>query len=1083
MHKQSYRNFFFHFITFLILLPPGNSHLSAQTATIVEGSKSILTYPFSDPNPIPAVALSSMVRPFYPYFMYDGYTDHGGMKDWKVITLDNEYITVTVLPEVGGKVWGATEKSTGKEFVYLNDVLKFRAIGIRGPWTSGGIEHNFGLDLGHAPWTSSPVDYVINKEPDGSVSCTVGGLDLASRTQWRVTIRLPAGMAFFETNSMWYNPTPMHDAYLSWENAAFKATGDLQFYFPGYFYIGHDGVVKPWPVDEQGRNLNLYKENNFGTSKSYHVSGFYSTWFGGYWYNEDFGFGHWTPYSDAPGKKIWIWSLARDGAIWEDLLTDDHGQYIEAQSGVKFNQANPESGYDSPYNQLSIRPYYTETKKERWFPVVGTGGIAAASDAGSIDVTRMDESLEISVCPIIPLKDSLKVFADDRLIYATYIDLKPLQLYKQTAGSSINEGTKIKVTIGRNLLSYNSDNEDITTGRPNKSAGNGDYNSAEHLFYLAEDMNAMRDYPSALKYYQECLGKAPDHTRALYRVAELHYRMGLYEEALQYARQALEINTYDPGANFIYGVIQRKLGNLLRAEEAFSISARSMEFRSGSYLQIAELRLLAADYPGASEYARKALDFNRYNIPARECLATSYRKMNKTDEASVVLDGLLGIDPLNHYARFEKYLIHLADSNLNYFKSLIRNELPCETYLEMAVSYANRGLNDEAQKVLEQAPPSPVVCYWLAWLNRNVAPERSSAWLRKAVQISPCLVFPSRHETIPVLESAAQKDSSWKTIYYLGLIYWNMNRPEKATELFEQCGDKPDWAPFYLARAILNQRKDNLKADALNDLKKAVNIDPAEWRTWHYLETYYRSAGAFNEMLANAREAYNRFPANPVIGIDYAKALIHSGNYKECLRVLETIKILPQEGAHEGHDIFELANLSLAVQLAELKRYPEALRYIQNSKKWPENLGAGRPYDPDERLQNFLAAYCYKQSGNTRMVKKCDQQIIDYSLKRWGGDYDPANICIANRVLGENSLGEQASYAMEKWIAEQDSLRNWNISAGSSSPKVRWVIAKYHGDNEQAGMIEKDISETPSEVRFRLLLKTLKIISTGKDVK
>ncbi len=108
------------------------------------------------------------------------------IKEWKVVTLENDYINVTVLPEVGGKVMGAIEKSTGEEFIYLNHVLKFRAIGIRGPWTSGGIEHNFGLDLGHAPWTSSEVDYVLKENPDGSVSCIVGGLDLASRTQWRV---------------------------------------------------------------------------------------------------------------------------------------------------------------------------------------------------------------------------------------------------------------------------------------------------------------------------------------------------------------------------------------------------------------------------------------------------------------------------------------------------------------------------------------------------------------------------------------------------------------------------------------------------------------------------------------------------------------------------------------------------------------------------------------------------------------------------------------------------------------------------------------------------------------------------------
>jgi hypothetical protein len=118
-----------------------------QNASIEQKAKQIKTYPYSDPNPIPSLAINNPISRFYPYYRFDGYSHQGKEKDWKVVTLENPYIKVTVLPEVGGKVWGAIEKATGKEFIYKNHVLKFRDIGIRGPWTSGGIEHNFGLDL------------------------------------------------------------------------------------------------------------------------------------------------------------------------------------------------------------------------------------------------------------------------------------------------------------------------------------------------------------------------------------------------------------------------------------------------------------------------------------------------------------------------------------------------------------------------------------------------------------------------------------------------------------------------------------------------------------------------------------------------------------------------------------------------------------------------------------------------------------------------------------------------------------------------------------------------------------------------
>lgn len=1023
-----------------------------------------------------------MVSPFYPYFVFDGYTDKGIRKEWKVITLENDFINVTVLPEVGGKVWGAIEKSSGKEFIYLNDVLKFRAIGIRGPWTSGGIEHNFGLDLGHAPWTASQVDYFLKENADSSVSCIVGGLDLASRTQWRVKINLPKDKACFETNSMWYNPTPLHNAYLSWENAGFRASDDLQFYFPGNYYIGHDGDVKSWPVDEEGRELSLYRENNFGTSKSYHVSGFFTDWFGGYWHDDDFGFGHSAPYSDAPGKKIWIWSLARDGAIWENLLTDYDGQYIEAQSGVKFNQANRESGYNSPYNQLSLRPYYTETKTENWFPVVKTKGMVDASAIGTLNVLKSGDSLTITISPNASINDSLLVHLDDKQIFATYIRLKPLQFYRTSIPLNGIEDN-IRVAVGKNLLSYNSDNKDIRTDRPVKSAEKQDYNSPEHFFRLAEDMNAMRDYNQALDNYNSCLRKEPTHSRALYKVAELSYRRADYQSGLNFARRILENDTYDAAANFIYGVIQRRLGDLIKAEEAFSISARTMEYRSGSYLQIAGIKVQKKDFVNAIEYARKALDYNRYNISAYQILATSNRKMMNKIGSEKILNDLLEIDPLNHYARFEIYLLNPSPENLFSFKSYVRNELPHETYIELALEYVNLDLDDDAIRILEVAPPYPTVFYWLAYLCRKSAPEISRKYLDRAVDMSAFLVFPFRLETIPVLNWAMDQNDSWKTKYYLGLIYWHIFRPEKAIELFEICGDIPDYAPFYISRAILFP---NNKADycfTRNDFEKALKIDPEEWRTWHFLSSFLQSEGAFQKQLEYSKKAYLYFPTNPVIGIDYAKALINTGNFRECTRVLEKIKILPQEGAHEGHDLYEVAYLSIAVELLAQNKYREALKYVDLSRNWPENLGAGKPYDPDERLQDYISSFCYMQIGNRKMAENFSDSIIKYSLVKWSGVRDQSNIYIANRVFIEAGKRQTANLAMEKWIHEQDSLSNWKISSGSSSPKAKWLIAKFRGQEAEADSLEKQLLSVPTENLFRLSLIVVEIVNSRENEK
>ena len=121
----------------------------AEGATVREYRKTFRTYPFSDPDPIPNAGR------IYPYFRFDGFTDRPVEREWTVVELENPWIRVTVLPEVGGKIWSAVEKSTGKPFLYGNQVVKFRDVAMRGPWTSGGIEANYGI-IGHTPNCATP---------------------------------------------------------------------------------------------------------------------------------------------------------------------------------------------------------------------------------------------------------------------------------------------------------------------------------------------------------------------------------------------------------------------------------------------------------------------------------------------------------------------------------------------------------------------------------------------------------------------------------------------------------------------------------------------------------------------------------------------------------------------------------------------------------------------------------------------------------------------------------------------------------------------------------------------------------------
>jgi len=322
-----------------------------EQSSFKEYTETIVTYPFSDTSPLPIIQTKNDI---YPYSRIDGFSHEGQPEEWKMVKLENAYVEVYILPEMGGKVWGAVDKSTGKEFIYMNDVVKFRDVAMRGPWTSGGIEWNSGV-IGHHPGGASPVNYRMFTDDEGTAHCVVGGMDLPSHMQWRVDISLPVNTSYFETETNWYNATPYYQAYYHWNNAGVKSAEDLHYYFPGNYRVGHGGLADPWPVDENGVDRSWYKNNPHFGHMSYHIAGSMDNYYVCYYHDEDFGSGHWSPVGGAPGKKIWMWSHARDGGIWEDLLTDTHGQYVEVQAGRMLNQNSYGSGR-TPFNSPISSP-------------------------------------------------------------------------------------------------------------------------------------------------------------------------------------------------------------------------------------------------------------------------------------------------------------------------------------------------------------------------------------------------------------------------------------------------------------------------------------------------------------------------------------------------------------------------------------------------------------------------------------------------------------------------------------------------------------------------------------------------------
>lgn len=944
-------------------------------ARVEERTEVIRTYPFTDPDPVPIFARSSMWGQgarLYPYFFFDGFTAEGTDREWTVVRLSNPHIEVAVLPQVGGKVWGAAEKATGRDFLYWNRTLKFRQIALRGPWTSGGIEFNFGV-VGHAPSTASPVDYVLRRDPDGSVSCVVGTMDLPSRTRWSVTITLPRDGAVFETNALWVNPTPFSQSYYAWSCAAVKTAEDLKYIFPGRWHIGHDYSVplEPWPVDRTGRDLSLYRNNATPDSKSYFTVGEYEDFYGGWYEREDAGFGHWSRYDDMPGRKIWIWDLARSGEIWVDLLTDEGGQYTEPQAGRLLNQSD----------HGDFPPGAADRWQELWFPYRGIGPMAKASPHAVLSASRDGDRLALGLFPLRPVAETLTVRDGGRELFREDLSLRPEEVWKRDVpldGAAGDSGLEIR--LGDKLV-HETGPEARDLERPLDFRSTRE-TTAEGLFLQARTLERERRLAEAHEKYLACVALEPLHVRALCRVAELHTRRGEPSRALDFAGRALSVSMYDPEANYVYAVAARRLGRPVDAKETLGWAARSPQFRAAALIQSAEIALVEREFHRAGEYALKALEADARNVTALEVLAVAHRLAGNRIEARRTVETIIELDALDHLARFERYLLTGSPRDLEDCRSHIRGELPHETWLEMAMFYARNGLEGEAVAVLENAPEHPTVLTWMAYLSRDVAPQKSASYLERASALSPLLVFPFREESVAAFSWAvAARPADWKPKYYLGLILWGKGRLEETRDLFQMCEDA-DFAPFYIARGSLFEKADRSRAVA--DYRKAVDLDPGSWRARQALTAFHLRHEEKAAALGVAERAAADFPDHVVLKVGLAETLFADGRLDEAAAVLDGLEVLPYEGASDVHGLYVRTHVARGLAAMRKGGWTEAVEALEKSKLYPEKLGTGAPFHPDTRMQDYLIALCLDRMGQRTSAAQARERISEYTLAHWG---------------------------------------------------------------------------------------------------
>ena len=1021
--------------------------LFAQQATVTETVETVKTYPFSDPDPV-----ADPSDLFYPYFRFDGFSAKGINRQWKVVSLENDYIKLTLFPEIGGKIWGAVDKTTGKEFIYNNHVVKFRDIAMRGPWTSGGIEFNFGI-IGHAPTSSTPIDYVTRQKPDGSVSCYVSSYELVTRTLWTVEVNLPKDKAYFTTTTTWHNSSSIDQPYYQWMNAGYPAAGNAEFCYPGTNYIGHGGELHSFPLDEQGRDISWYEKNDFGNSKSYHIVGKYNDFYGAYWHDNDFGSIHHAGYDEKLGMKIFLWGLSREGGIWEDLLTDTNGQYIELQSGRMYNQPASNSSL-TPYKHTAFGPQATDRWTEYWFPVKGIKGVSKASRIGALNVLREDGFLKLYFSPLQKLSTTIKLYEGEKEMNSIPLNCGVLETWKDSIplNKAVAAG-RLKVVVGEDLLVYSEVPSDNITSRPKQLPADFDWSSAYGLYTQGEQWMNQKVLDKAEKFLLASLEKDPYFVPALTDLASLYYRQGRYEEALARCKTALSINTYDGDVNYLYGLCNMALGNHTDAKDGFSVASYSPRVRSAAYEKLAEMYLMDRNWAKAEHYALRSKEFNQMNLSADHVLMVVYRKTNQPEKAKALIDPLLEDLPLYHAARFEQlYQGEGSGHPIDDLQSLIRNELPFETYMELAEWYESVGCTEEALSLLSCAGNYPIALYKQAYLLHQAGnDDESRGMLQRAGALSPAMVFPFRPSSLKALEWAKTVQPDWKIDYYEALIRWANQDKAKALELLENCGEA-DYAPFYLSRASLKEGESRLA-----DLLKAEQIEMS-WRTGFALINHYVANNQWQKAVETGKKYTKKYPSNYYIGLKYAKALCETGQYQPCISLLSRMQVLPNEGSYAGRAVYREANLYRAMEQLSHKNYKQVVKSVETSKEWPENLGVGKPYDNmiDNRLEDYLEAKAAAGQGDSRKTSAL-AAVADYTISR--SHFESGNLLSA-LALRESGKVQEADHMVAAWSTDFPENR-----------VVQWCTAIYRGEKEKAvGMLQSrndQTNTTPWEASFR----------------
>jgi tetratricopeptide (TPR) repeat protein len=980
----------------------------------------------------------------YPLPFTDRISTDAVEHTWQAVHLENEFLRIMVLPEIGGRIHVGMDKTNGYDFFYRQNVIKPALVGLAGPWISGGVEFNWPQH--HRPATFMPVTFQIEEHANGSRTIWCSDHDPMTRLKGMHGVCLHPGKAHIELKVRLYNRTPLVQTFLWWANIGVHVHELYQSFFPAdvhfvadhskramssfpfcesYYYgvnygeRGRAGV----PAEEQPLKFvppGSYLPNdlrwyaNIPVPTSYMAMGSREDFHGGYDHKHKAGLVLVANHHIAPGKKQWTWGNHQFGYAWDRNLTDEDGPYIELMAGV-YTDNQPDFSF--------LAPGETKTFSQYWYPIREIGPPNKANQDVALSLRISMREAHIGVCTTQAFSGAkVRLESATGQIAKWQCDLKPgsafLQVAELPAGIKESElSAVVETREGQAVLRYTPAppaKQEVPSaatepGLPEEIQNNDElYLTGLHL---DQYRHATRH---ADAYWREALRRDPADSRCNHAMGLWHLRRAEFAKAEKFFRQAIQTLTLrnpNPSEGEPFYNLGLTLRYLSRDEEAYAAfykAAWNAAWRSPAYFALAELDAKRGDWNASIDHLESSLRMNTENLNARNLSVVVWRKFGRAADADRLLEGTLAIDPLDSWARY------LASSSLPTDNQML---------FDLALDYARAGLYPEAVELLGRTDRSardgsvPILLYALGHfylqLGNTAAAERTYS---EASIAPPDYCFPNRLEEFVILQEAVSANrEDFRAAYYLGNLLYDRRRHREAIALWEQAARRdPSFSTVWrnLGIGYFNVLGDKeLSRSAFN---KATQANPGDARILYEKDQLWKRLGDSPERrLTELEKCSDLVRLRDDLSVELATLYNQTRQHERALSLLASRKFQPWEGG-EGLALgqYVRANLALGRQALAQNDSLEARRLFEAALRCPENLGEATHLLANQSDVYYFLGSAFDAAGDHTSAQQWFERAA-----RQKGDFQQVSVksfsemsyynALALRQLGRASQAEE----------------------------------------------------------------------------